>query len=145
MCKDFQACNNSQNFSTSNPLAMCIKVGCWHFSFCEHCQYFVHRKKPSNYMTHILCPWTSLWLCKKYPNTGKYASEKTPLFGLLLCSVWKVSKYGVFSAPYFPLFGLNTEIYGVNLCTQSEYEKIWTRKTSVSWYIPSYTMYKFTP
>ena len=28
---------------------------------------------------------------------------------------WKVSKYGVFSGPYFPVFGLNTEIYGVNL------------------------------
>ena len=28
-------------------------------------------------------------------------------------TVWKVSKYGVFSGPYFPVFGLNTEIYGV--------------------------------
>ena len=27
----------------------------------------------------------------------------------------KVAKYGVFSGPYFPVFGLNTEIYGVNL------------------------------
>ena len=26
---------------------------------------------------------------------------------------WKVSKYGVFSGPYFPVVGLNTEIYGV--------------------------------
>ena len=25
----------------------------------------------------------------------------------------KVSKYGDFSGPYFPVFGLNTEIYGV--------------------------------
>ena len=25
----------------------------------------------------------------------------------------KVSKYGVISGPYFPVFGLNTEIYGV--------------------------------
>ena len=25
-----------------------------------------------------------------------------------------VHKYGVFSGPYFPVFGLNTEIYGVN-------------------------------
>ena len=29
-------------------------------------------------------------------------------------TAWKVSKYGVFSGPYFPIFGLNTEIYGVN-------------------------------
>ena len=27
----------------------------------------------------------------------------------------KVSKYGVFSGPYFPVFGLNMDIYGVNL------------------------------
>ena len=26
----------------------------------------------------------------------------------------KVSKYGVFSAPYFPAFGLNTERYSVS-------------------------------
>ena len=28
-------------------------------------------------------------------------------------TAWKVSKYGVISGPYFPVFGLNTEIYGV--------------------------------
>ena len=33
----------------------------------------------------------------------------------LLITVWKVSKYWVFFGPYFPVFGLNTEIYGVNL------------------------------
>ena len=27
---------------------------------------------------------------------------------------WNVSKYGVISGPYFPVFGLNTEIYGAN-------------------------------
>ena len=30
-------------------------------------------------------------------------------------TAWKVSKYGVFSGPYFPAFGLNTEICGVNI------------------------------
>ena len=38
----------------------------------------------------------------------------------------KVSKYGVFSGPYFPVFGLNTEIYSVNLHIQSKYGKIRT-------------------
>ena len=33
--------------------------------------------------------------------------------GIFSHTAWKVSKYGVFSGPYFPLFGLNTEIYGV--------------------------------
>ena len=34
-----------------------------------------------------------------------------------------------FSGPYFPAFGLNTEIYGVNLRIHSECGKIQTRKT----------------
>ena len=42
-----------------------------------------------------------------------------------------MSKYGVFSGPYFPLFVLNPEIYGVNLRIQSEYRKIRTGKNSV--------------
>ena len=42
-----------------------------------------------------------------------------------------MSKYGVLFGPYFPVFGLNTKIYGVNLCIQSEYRKIQTRKNSV--------------
>ena len=36
-----------------------------------------------------------------------------------------------FSGPYFPIFELNTEIYSVNLCIQSEWGKIWTRKNFV--------------
>ena len=43
----------------------------------------------------------------------------------------KVSKYGVFSGPYFPAFGLDTERYFVSLRIQSKYWKIRTRKTSV--------------
>ena len=42
-----------------------------------------------------------------------------------------MSKYGVFSGPYFPVFELNTEIHGLNLRIQFEYKKIWTRKNSV--------------
>ena len=46
-------------------------------------------------------------------------------------AAWKVSKNGIFSGPYFPVFGLNTEIYGVNLYIQSKYGKMQTRKNSV--------------
>ena len=46
-------------------------------------------------------------------------------------TAWKVSKYRVFSGPYFPVFRLNTEIYSVNLRIQSECRKIRTRKDSV--------------
>ena len=31
-------------------------------------------------------------------------------------TMWKVSKYGVISGPYFPVFGRNTVICEVNLC-----------------------------
>ena len=41
-----------------------------------------------------------------------------------------MSEYGVFSGPYFPVFVLNTEIYGVNLRIHSKYGKIRTRKHS---------------
>ena len=36
-----------------------------------------------------------------------------------------------FNAPYFPVFGLNTAIYGVILCIQFKYEKIQTRKMRI--------------
>ena len=45
-------------------------------------------------------------------------------------TAWKVSKYGVFPGPYFPLFGLNMDLYSVNLRIQSEYRKMRTRKNS---------------
>ena len=48
----------------------------------------------------------------------------------IFTTVGKLSKCGVFSGPYFPVFGLNTEIFGVNLRIQSEYRKIWTRKNT---------------
>ena len=45
--------------------------------------------------------------------------------------MWKVSKYGVFSGPYFPVFGLNTKRCSVSLRIQSECAKIWTKKNFV--------------
>ena len=46
-------------------------------------------------------------------------------------TAWKVSKYGVISFPYFLVFGLNLEIYGVNLRIQFEYRKMQTSNNSV--------------
>ena len=34
-------------------------------------------------------------------------------FASLLITAWKLSKYRDFSGPYFPVFGLNSKIYGV--------------------------------
>ena len=55
-----------------------------------------------------------------------------------LFTAGKVSKYGVISGPYFPLFGLNTEIYGVRVIIQiqSEYRKILARNYSVFGHFP---------
>ena len=44
--------------------------------------------------------------------------------------VWKVAKYGVISIRIF-LFGLNTDIYGVNLRIKSKYRKIRTKNNYV--------------
>ena len=60
----------------------------------------------------ILCREKSEWLCDF--NTA-----------------WKVSKYRVFSGLYFPVFGLNTKIYSINIRIQFEYRKIRTRKVSI--------------
>ena len=46
-------------------------------------------------------------------------------------TAWKVSKYGVFSDPYFPAFGLNTERCFASLRIHSKCMKIRTRKNSV--------------
>ena len=42
-----------------------------------------------------------------------------------------MSKHVVISGQYFPVFGLNPEIYGVNIRIQLEYGKIRTRNNYV--------------
>ena len=59
---------------------------------------------------------------------------------IIFCTAGKVSKCGVFSGPSFPVFGLNTEIYGVNLRMQSEYRKRRTRK-EISVFSPNTVKY----
>ena len=52
----------------------------------------------------------------------------------ILYSIFYVVMYVyiyIICGPYFPVFGLNTEIYSVNLRIQPEYRKIRTRKNSV--------------
>ena len=43
----------------------------------------------------------------------------------------KVSKHGILSGPYFSVFGLNTEIFRVNLCIQFKYMKVQSTLISV--------------
>ena len=44
-----------------------------------------------------------------YRNYKSYSSGNHSV----MITAWNVSKYRAFSGPYFPVFGLNTEIYGV--------------------------------
>ena len=74
-----------------------------------------------NFFSQLKIYFTTLMCC-----TSEFSSYMT------MITVWKVSKYGVFSSPYFPVFGMNTEIYSVNLCIHCEYSKIRTTKNSVS-------------
>ena len=48
-------------------------------------------------------------------------------------TAWEVFKYGVFSGPYFPAFGQNTDRYGVSLRIQSECGKMWNWKNLRIW------------
>ena len=64
------------------------------------------------------------------------ANSNIPL-RLEIAPVLSVSKYGVISGPYFPVFGLSTEIYEVNLRIQFEYRKIRTKNNSVSGHFSS--------
>ena len=52
-------------------------------------------KNPENKIINLY-----LWRMKKVRNINEKINEKN-------FTAWKVSKYGVFSGPYFPAFGLN--------------------------------------
>ena len=80
-----------------------------------------HVDKRISWFEFLSCAWT---ISSKYAE--KYFAVTTIIF--FIATAWKVSKYGVFSGPYFPAFGLNTERYSVSFCIRSECEKIWTRK-----------------
>ena len=58
-----------------------------------------------------------------------YKQRKRFIILVLNDSLRKKCPNTYFSGPYFPAFGLNTEICKVNLRIQSKYGKIRTRKT----------------
>ena len=85
---------------------------------------------------------TYSWICNmpQVAHLGDEQHDLTDLYNHIIIvkhcnricyTVWKVSKYGVISGPRFPAFGLNMEIYSINLCIQSKYRKIRTRNNSV--------------
>ena len=73
------------------------------------------------------------WKNNQYYNvcfTSRFHWLKFIISARKIVTAWKLSKYRVIRGPYFPVFGLNTEIYGVNLRIQSECRKIPTRNNS---------------
>ena len=77
--------------------------------------------------------WNGIFLQQSHNSAHIPTTEINENLYLLSQSstVWKVSKYGVFSGPHFPTFGQNTERYSISLRIQSEYGKKRTRKNSV--------------
>ena len=85
------------------------------------------KRNQSTY--HIIILSTNLMSCRRF--SLRLQRKMLPANQITWFTAWKVSKYGVSSDPYFPVFALNTEIYGVNFCIQSQYRKIRTRNNSV--------------
>ena len=80
-----------------------------------------------------------IFLCSATKKISRWTfSEKKRLKIIMFAkraalTMWKVSKYGVFYSLNFSVYGINTEIYySVNLCVQSNYEKIRTTTNSIS-------------
>ena len=61
-------------------------------------------------------------LCKLYSKDSRYSEYASHCVKSVQIRIF-------FSVSYFPVFGLNTETYGVNLRIQSEYRKIRPEKT----------------
>ena len=96
------------------------------------------------YFRGFLGPWLILILGSKIFSIWKMPTDiytlwcfqglwkKTSGMKWVNDSLREVSKYGPFSGPYFPAFGVNMERYRVSLRIHSECGKIRTRKNSVS-------------
>ena len=52
-------------------------------------------------------------LSSSFGKKWKFSFSVT--FSLIRFPAWKLSKYGVISGPYFPVFGLNTGKYGLEI------------------------------
>ena len=95
------------------------------FAFCQklHYQIILNLQKQ---LSEGVPQKSYFWkLCKIHRKTPVWVStlKKIQSVGL---TAWRVSKYRVISGPYFAVFGLNTEIYFVNLRNQSGCRKIRT-------------------
>ena len=101
--------------ATRSALQKSIPNGFAKFRGKHMCQSLLFKKQTSAQVV-------SSKFCEIFKNTFLQNTSRQLLV--------KVSKCGVFSGPYFPVFGLNLENDGVNLRIQSKYRKIRTSKNS---------------
>ena len=93
---------------------------------------FGRQRRISSFLLWLMEEWV---ICCSIFRGSLFTVDQSLMFTnslfttLKVWTSWKVSKYRVFSGPYFSVLGLNTEIYGANLYSQSEYRKMRTRKT----------------
>ena len=111
-----------QNFSIQWSIPLQKKFLWWRHNFSK---VFLARNIFALFFTQLFFSYLSfvLLVLIKHLNKSELIKYQN--------TAWKVSKYGVFSGLYFPVFRLNTGIYSVNLRIQAEYRKIRTRKNSV--------------
>ena len=92
----------------------------WLAKLCGNCEFRqnLHTKKLGK-ITVFYAVLALAWL---------YIENNIQMLSLQLHCVKSVSTRS-FSAPYFPAFGLNADRYSVSLGIESEWGKMWTRKT----------------
>ena len=119
----------------SGPAQFCLITGICSKYYEQDCRRkkFIGtiEKKIVSFEEFVIFLWKYLNIFFFTWNFGfKWVASKCSILSLR----GKVFKYGVISSPYFPIFGLNTEIYSVNLRNQSKFRKIRTRSNSVFGY-----------
>ena len=87
-------------------------------------KWFMNWKKGFSTVNMISVAWPNWWLYLLCCFIEAYDYPSFKFISLFVQSI----RIGSFSGPYFPAFGLNTEMYFVNFCIQSECGKIRTRK-----------------
>ena len=81
----------------------------------------LHHKSLAKYEIHLCDTAINTTGYKVLINTSKrYHLHFNDHVNPTTYTARKMSKYGVFSGPSFPVFGLNTEFYSVNLRIQSK-------------------------
>ena len=104
-----------------------------HLSWLSKCTMHIYKWNLIIIWTYMQCG-VRVFLNFKGPITWdiRHIRFKLATYGKR-CTAWKMFKYGIFSGPYFPAFGLNTERYFVSLHIQSECGKIRTKKKIRIW------------